>query len=351
MIGAANGMGGGMQKVRISDICTETGLSRSTVDRALNGRGKVHPRTAATIQETVQQLSRTAGAIHTNHAMPVDVLLRLGSGMTRQMKRTFEAIKGPKDRYFDLFQLNEETVLRQLTEICSDRERAAVVTVKDTERIRSLLTKARQSGKRIIALISELGPDACDGYIGIDNKSAGAAAAYLVVQAIGDRPSTVGIVVGDHSFRCHEDREIGFRASLREIGRRVVLAGEARGEDNAERTYLGVLRMLETHPGISAIYNVSGGNQGLVRALREVKRDQDIIAMCHELTDVSVPLLHDNSLNFIFSQDPYTLLTEALKMARATTAPGDVRAHIDFGFYTRYNLPRYARDLDLSYLF
>lgn len=335
-----------MHKVRIADICRTTGLSRSTVDRAINGRGQVHPRTLETIRRAIHHLSEQERQTPADPGAPVDVLLRLGIGMMRQMKETFERLKGPSDRYYDLYQLNEDTILRQLREVCSDTNRAAIVAVKDTDRIRSVLAKSRKAGKRIVALISELGADTRDAFVGIDNKAAGATAAYMITQAIGDRPAAVGVVVGDNDFRCHEDREIGFRTTLREIGRRVVLAGEAKGEDNPERTYFAVRKMLETHPSIGAIYNVSGGNDGLARAIRELGREQDVIVVTHELTHVSVPLLYENVLNFTFSQDPLVLLSEAMNIARTSELGSDSRRHVDFGVFTRYNLPAYARDLE-----
>ena len=46
-----------MRRVKISDIVRETGLSRSTVDRVLNGREKVHARTRAVVEKAVRRLS------------------------------------------------------------------------------------------------------------------------------------------------------------------------------------------------------------------------------------------------------------------------------------------------------
>ena len=49
-----------MRRVGIADIMRETGLSRATVDRALNGRGRVHARTRAAIEETLRRLGADA---------------------------------------------------------------------------------------------------------------------------------------------------------------------------------------------------------------------------------------------------------------------------------------------------
>ena len=45
-----------MRRVTVADIMRETGLSRATVDRVLNGRARVHDRTRAVVEETVARL-------------------------------------------------------------------------------------------------------------------------------------------------------------------------------------------------------------------------------------------------------------------------------------------------------
>ena len=45
-----------MRRVTVADIMRETGLSRATVDRALNGRGRVHDRTRLVVEETLRKL-------------------------------------------------------------------------------------------------------------------------------------------------------------------------------------------------------------------------------------------------------------------------------------------------------
>ena len=338
-----------MAKVRIADIVRATGLSRATVDRVLNARGRVHSRTVEAVERAMKQLSNRNVVIRDDNDVPIDILMRLGSGMARQMRETFEFVRGPNDRYFDLFEEDEEGVLRHLRAICSDTTRAAIVCVKDTDRVRATLIKARNSGKKIVAAISDLAPEARDSFVGIDNKAAGSTAVALITQAIGDRPATVGVVVGDSAFACHEEREISFRTTLRQTSRKVVLAAEAIGNDNAELTYRGVRKMLEAHPGIGAIYNCSGGNGGLARALMEMERDQDVLWIAHEITFVSVPLLMNGTMNFVLSQNPTELLETAMKAARLPRgAAADARSLIDFGVYTKFNLPSYGRDLHLE---
>ena len=115
--------------------------------------------------------------------------------------------------------------------------------------MRSRLSKLRRAGKTVIAMVTDLASDSRDAFVGIDNRAAGQAAAFIVGRSLGDRPTSVGVVLGDYAFRCHQDREIGFRSTLRDRFPKVVLAAEAHGEDNPDRTYEETLGMLQAASG------------------------------------------------------------------------------------------------------
>ena len=144
------------------------------------------------------------------------------------------------------------------------------------------LIAARHRGKRVVTLVSDLDPSARDVFIGIDNRMAGQTAALLIGRLIGGRPCKVGVIVGDYAFRCHEDREIGFRAYLPTAFPEVVLADVARGEDSPQQTRRATLDLFAVHPEIAAVYNVAGGNLGLASALEELGHANDVIVVTHE---------------------------------------------------------------------
>ena len=255
-----------MRRVSVADIMRETGLSRATVDRVLNRRGSVHPRTRAVVEETLGRLSSPGGEVALT---PVaDIAMRVGKGMMTQMRQAWAAAD-VRGIFEDLHLASEEAVLRRVEGLCRDVTRPLILTAKNSDRLTAVLRQARGRGKRIIAMVSDLAPAARDGFVGIDDRAAGQTAAFLIGRMLGDRPTTVGVVSGNSAFRCHEDREIGFRTGLRANFPKVVLAAEAQGEDSAELTREAVARMLRAQPALAAIYNVGGGNVGLVEALRQ----------------------------------------------------------------------------------
>lgn len=329
-----------MRRVSVADIMRETGLSRATVDRVLNRRGSVHPRTRAVVEETLGRLSSPGGEVALT---PVaDIAMRVGKGMMTQMRQAWAAAD-VRGIFEDLHLASEEAVLRRVEGLCRDVTRPLILTAKNSDRLTAVLRQARGRGKRIIAMVSDLAPAARDGFVGIDDRAAGQTAAFLIGRMLGDRPTTVGVVLGNSAFRCHEDREIGFRTGLRANFPKVVLAAEAQGEDSAELTREAVARMLRAQPALAAIYNVGGGNVGLVEALRQTGRAGDVLIVGHEANNVTLPLLRDGGMDFVIASPQKALLDEALRRATSPAeAPQPDQTLVDFGVYTRFNLPSFS---------
>lgn len=331
-----------MSRISIADIVRESGLSRATVDRVMHNRDGVHPRTKAQVELVMARLS--AALMPDTRHVPIDIALRLDRGMMDEMIGTARKIDNPALFIEDLHQKDDAEVLQIVRTLCQDVTRPLILTVKNTPPMVMELNKARRRGKRIIALISDLAAEARDVFVGINNRAAGETAAFLIGRTYGDRPTLVGFVLGDHTYHCHEDREIGFRSALRAKFPKVVLAAEAIGNDNPQSTYTAVRSMLQKHPGMAAIYNVSGGHAGLAKAIQEVGRTGDIMFICHEVTEITVPLLRNNQLDFVLSQDPRELLGTAIRHAQYVTADNTPSTDlVDFYVHTAFNLPQYAR--------
>ena len=331
-----------MRRVSITEIVQHTGLSRATVDRVMNNRGHVHPRTRRVVEEALNALKSpdTATALS---GPPADFVSRVGRGMAAQLKLTWEKSRAAGD-FHDMYQADENELLDVIGKLCADVSRPLIITAKNTQRLTDLLRMARARGKRIVTLVSDLAPDSRDCFVGIDNRAAGQTAAYLIGRAMGGKPAKAAVVVGDTSFRCHEEREIGFRNRLRANFPDVAITGEARGQDSPALTHESVLRLLKDQPSLSAIYNVGGGNMGLVEAIREAGRAQDMIVVVHEMNHITVPLLKEGQVDFAIAGNPAEQLKEAIRLV-GTEKPGAMREMTiqDFYVFTRFNVPGFAQ--------
>src|ERR1700730_18994799 len=93
----------------------------------------------------------------------------------------------------------------------------------------------------------------------------------------------VAVAVGYYSYRGHEDREIGFRTTLREYFPQVQLVEVIKGEDSSEAAYEATRELLQRRPTIAGIYNVAGGNPGGGNAILEARLPKRPLYITHEV--------------------------------------------------------------------
>lgn len=64
------------------------------------------------------------------------------------------------------------------------------------------------AGIPVVTLVTDLPTSPRSAYVGIDNRAAGAMAAYLTEQWMGERPDNVLVTLSSGSFRGEEEREM-----------------------------------------------------------------------------------------------------------------------------------------------
>jgi LacI family transcriptional regulator len=204
------------------------------------------------------------------------------------------------------------------------------------------LKRLRQAGKDVMALVSDLESSARSAYLGIDNRAAGNVAAYLMGRHLEEHSGAqVAVVVGSFSYRCHEDREIGFRSIMRQQFEGIEVLEVIKGKDSDEATYDSVRKLLQVKPNIAGVYNVAGGNRGLAEALAELQRQRRPVYITHELNRVTEPLLRTQQIDYLIVQDLDEMIRRATQSMLAI--PGEDRQSyelegIPFRLLTPFNL-------------
>lgn len=360
-----------MRRVSIAELVRQTGLSRATIDRALNGRSGVHARTRKVVEDTLERLSQgeqgeSTGTSSLVSADPctdpganleADIVLRIGHGMMEQLHNTRAALGLDGLRVHDLYQQSDADVLDTVRSLCANLERPLVLTVKNTEALLAVLQQARKRGKRIVSFVSDLHHDARDAFVGIDNRMAGQSAAHVLGMQLGHRDARVAIVLGDYAFRCHEDREIGFRALLRSNFPRLTVVDVVKGGDSAAQTHGALAALLHKHGTPDAIYNVAGGNKGIARALEEAGIEHSVTVLSHEANHITGPLMVRGVIDYVIAQHPQALLKRLYRVLDEQRGQRDMSSRerdnemntVNFAVYTRYNLPDFANPKQLGY--
>jgi LacI family transcriptional regulator len=304
--------------ISINDIVAATGLSRATVDRVLNKRPGVHPRTQAHVLRVLAHLENNGQSalqepfvLSGREAHRFGIVIQAGETFTRSLLDSVEKIKDAETSTTTLQAVasrSDEETMELIKTIGKDSDGFALVS-KNIEPVKSALKELRSAGKPVVALVSDLDATVRNAYVGIDNRSAGQLAAFILgrcLERAGE--AKVAVVVGYFSYLCQEDREIGFRSLLRQRFPRIEIVEVIRGDDSREATYEAALRLFQSRRDIAGIYNVAGGNSGLARASNEAEFIQHPLYIAHEVNDVTEPLLRTGVIDFLITQNIQSLI-------------------------------------------
>lgn len=341
----------------ISAIVAATGLSRATVDRVLNKRAGVHPRTQAHVLRVIDRLEhgelvngRETSSLEPRSTALLRLVIQAGEAFTRTLldatRRVTETGAAGASLQAVSSRSDEQTLelIRSLGPGCD----GLAVVGKNTEPVKAALAGLRAAGTPVVALVSDLDAQARSAYAGIDNRAAGQLAAFVIGRCLeGVADAKVAVMVGYFDYRCQEDREIGFRALLRQRFPRIELVEVLKGEDSSQATYDAMRRLVQKRPDIAGLYNVSGSNQAVAQALSEHPPARRPLFISHEVNDATEPLLRAGIIDFVITQDLEALVRTTRQLLvdlRLAKSPVRELNHLPFQLISEYNLFPETRD-------
>jgi LacI family transcriptional regulator, galactose operon repressor len=336
----------------IEEIAKLSCCSKATVDRVLHGRAGVHPRTLDRVNQALAQLEaeyeqRAPKPFGASSAYQTPqrfgFIIQAGQAFTESFLTAIEKQRNG-DRALEIEGLgasSDEAVVEAIKGRTGGMDGLAIVC-KNTPPIIDELRHLRQAEKRVMALVSDLELSARSAYLGIDNRAAGNVAAYLMGRHLeGRSDAQVAVVVGSFSYRCHEDREIGFRSIMRQKFESIEVLEVLKGNDSDEATYDAVRKLLQVKPNIAGVYNVAGGNRGLAEALAELQRAHRPVYITHELNRVTEPLLRTQQIDYLIVQDLNEIVRRATQFMREIPSDDHQSYELEsipFRLLTQFNL-------------
>ncbi|KYP87854.1 MULTISPECIES: LacI family DNA-binding transcriptional regulator [Erwinia] len=342
-----------MKKTTLTDIAHEAGVGVATVDRVLNRRAPVRPDT----EKRVVQAATRLGYRFDPEFLPQDTPLRR-SGTLRigvillsrdysfydTFSRALEKQAAPYlqegtgiEFAFHGIHAIEQTAAA--IEQLSNRVNMLALIALDNALIRRAVEQAVKKGVKVFTILSDLSPCGHAGYIGLDNRKAGRTAAWAV-QRLSGPPGKVGVIVGDNRFLCQETCEISFRSYLREFATGHRVLEPVKSFENVEQGYQVTAELIRNHPELSVIYAPCGGVEGVVNALRDSSRRQEITLICHgPLQDAQLALI-DGTLDIMIAHRLDELaarVIEAMQLAHRQESGSFITLTSGFELITKEN--------------
>jgi LacI family transcriptional regulator len=183
--------------------------------------------------------------------------------------------------------------------------------------------------------------------VGVDNRAAGATAAYLITHWAGVTGGVL-VTVSHSSFRGEEEREIGFRETLAELAPKRKVH-EVSDTDGLDQTMLVAVRgALALHPAIDAVYSAGGGNRATLTAFDELGMTPTVF-VAHDLDGDNRTLLRTRRISAVLHHDLRADMRHACRLLLQAGGlipgrPGTIPSQVQV--VTPYNEPAYLLRYD-----
>jgi len=339
---------------RIRDIALQAGLSETTVDRVLNGRAGVSIRAQRQVEQAIHDLDRQQSQIRLGgRTFVIDLVMQAPERFSAAVRAALEAeLAGLRPAMIRArFDLTETAAPVELVSALDRLRRrgshGVLLKAPDVPEVVEAVDRLVSAGIPVITLVTDLPGSQRLAYVGIDNRAAGATAAYLISQWLGSSSGDVLVTLSRGSFRGEEEREMGFRAALRRIAPDRALV-EINETDGLDSTMHGLaIAALQGDPAIRAAYSIGGGNRAIVGAFARLGRECRVF-VAHDLDADNVQLLRDGSVSVVLHHDlgqDMRRACQAIMQAHRVLpgAPHSLPSNIQV--VTPYNLPGGLPDL------
>ena len=289
----------------LREIARQAGVSEATVDRVLNGRGGVRASTEQTVRQAIHDLDRQRTQLRlSGRTFLVDVVMQAPARFTTAVRTALEAeLPTLRPAVFRArFHLRETASVAEfvalLDGVRGKGSHGVLLRGPDVPEVAEAIHRLVAARIPVITLVTDVPASERLAYVGIDNRAAGATAAYLVGQWLGHVPGDVLVTLTRSAFRGEEEREMGFRATLRDRG--LVVVPDTEGLDAPMRERVGAA--LDAHPDLCAVYSIGGGNRAVLEAF--AAREQDCrVFIAHDLDADNTELLRSGQISAVLHHD------------------------------------------------
>lgn len=302
--------------ITINEIAEYAQVSRGTVDRVLHNRTGVKQETRDRILKAITELDYSPNFIGralilNNSQMKIGIIVT--PDYNYYIQQVMLGINAAKAEYAPFGITVDVRILKTLTveeelQVLDDLEREGCDGISifpfDDERIKQRINQLNDRGIAIVTFNSVIDGIAGICFVGQDNYRAGRTAGSLTRRIIRE-DGTVAVLISSMNISCHEQRLGGFRDKLKECAPNLKIVNVLEEYDSDELSYECTMRLCREHPELDAIYITSGGSVGVCRAIRELRREDHLRVISHDMSPQALPYLEAGLISFSLEQDGY----------------------------------------------
>jgi LacI family transcriptional regulator len=319
-----------VKRPTLHDLAQAAGVSIATVDRVINRRLPVSDDTSQRVVQAAESIGYHATSLLKRRVQEMPArrfgfLLQKPDAFYKQLgqelvsaSRASRIVEGKPTVEF-VEDVVPAIIAERLLQMAKKADALAVVAM-DHPVVNEAVEAVIAQGKPVFTLLSNLNSPAVSGHFGADSRKCGRIAGWTISR-LAKSSGKIGILVGSNRYLNQELSEISFRTYMREHAPAFQLLEPIINLDDERIAYEAVSEMVSTNADLVGIYVSGGGQEGLIRALREFCTPHQLVAVCNELTPATRAALHDGVIDLTLGT-PFAALARLLveAMAKGTTA-------------------------------
>jgi len=293
----------------MKEIALQAGLGLATVDRVLNGREHVREHTRQRVQHAIKELEKQQFQLATSgRKLVVDVVVEAPRRFSDEIREALMSeLPGLQPAVFRPRFLMQDTmttaeVVEVLAAIGRRGSHGVFLKARDVSQIADAVADLQQRGIPVVTMFTDVPQSSRLAYAGLDNRMAGATAAYLIGQWLHRHEGDVLVTMSNERFRGEEDREVSFREALQRRYPKLNLVDASGGHGLDAQTEEHVRRAVGRRKKIVAVYSMGGGNIAILRALESIGQKPECF-IGHDLDRDNVHLLRAGKLSAVLHHD------------------------------------------------
>lgn len=312
----------------VHDIARDAGVSLATVDRVLNNRPGVSPKTIQQVRDAITKLGyvRDVAAANLARQRSYRFVCVVPDSRSEFLSEIRHAVHEAGSRMkLDRIQItirdfpldNTNKLIYHLAGIEVERPDGIAIMAPEAPAVRDAVKRLMAAGINVTPIVSDLPSTNRTHFVGINNIGAGKTAAQLMGRFLGPEAAKILVVAGSMVSTDHAERRSGFDEKMAASFPNHIVLPTLEAFDNADTVSIRVGEALQHHPDIAGIYSIGAGNQGLVRVLHETGKASNITVIAHELTDCSRQALRDGTFDAVIAQNVGHIVRSALRILKA----------------------------------
>jgi len=297
----------------IKEIADLAGVSRGTVDRVLNNRGAVNPKTAEKIMEIVRALDyrpNRAGIALAAQKKKYKIGVILFSENNPFFDEVMEGVLAKADELQDYgittitlrveFDVNAQ--LNAIDQLLAEGIHGLMLAPYNHMLIRQKIDELVEKQIPVVTVNTDIKGSRRMAYVGSDYFRGGCTAAGLFA-LMTEGEVELGIITGSSNILCHTDRVQGFKNTLERSYPRIHITDIVENHDDEFESYALTRELLNTHPNINALFFAAAGVYGGCKAILESGRRPKVITF--DEVPTTLEMLKKGVISATISQQPY----------------------------------------------